>query len=367
MSDLVVSRARFQFDLQLFAGEKTEQATPRRRQEARRRGQVFRSVELTSALLLLAGLIGARYLGPRIYGELAGAFREFLTAFPARDLTPGDVRALGNQVTLILARTAGPLIGGAAAVGLMANVAQVGFLLTAEPLAFRLDRLDPAQGLARMFSKRALVELGKALVKVAAVGYVTYLAIRSEYTKLPGLIDMELAEAARYTGDLVWRVGLRAGIVLLVLAGFDYLYQRWEYEQGLRMSREEVKQEFKETEGDPKVRGRMREKQRQISMRRMMAEVPKADVVITNPTHLAVAVAYRPGEMEAPRVVAKGQEYMAERIKEVAREHGVTIMENVPLAQALYKSVEIGELIPPGLYQAVAEVLAFVYRLKGKV
>jgi flagellar biosynthetic protein FlhB len=245
------------------------------------------------------------------------------------------------------------------------NLAQVGFLFVAEPMAPNLDRIDPIAGLGRMFSARSVARLLMGLLKVVLVGIVVTLTIWAERSRLVGLLGHGFEEIVKYGTGMMLTVALRAVLVLLTLAILEYGYQRWQYERDLRMSKQEVREELKRFEGDPKIRERRRAIQRRLAMQRMMQRVPKATVVITNPTHLAVAIEYRKDEMEAPVVVAKGAEHLAQRIREIALDHGVPVIERRDLARALYKAVEVGQTIPVELYQAVAEVLAYVYRLKG--
>lgn len=353
-------------DLQLFAGEKTEQATPRRRQEARKKGQVLRSQEITSALVLLLTCLALRNLLPYMFGHLQAYTGQMLSATPVGGLTVSGVYPILLEGTLLLARVALPVMAVAMLAGLMANYLQVGFLLTTETIQVRLDRLNPIEGFKRIFSKRAFFELFKSLWKVGVVGYLVFAIIRDNMSVFPQMIDMDILSAAVLVGDLTYTIAWRSGLLLLVLAGFDFLYQWYEFEQSVKMSKQEIKQEYKEIEGDPQIKAKIKERQRLMAQRRMMQEVPKADVVITNPTRLAVALKYDVDKMAAPVVVAKGQDILAARIKEVAREHDVAVVENRPLAQTLYRTVEIGQSVPRELYRAVAEILAFVYRLKKK-
>ncbi len=352
-------------DLQLFADEKTEPATPRRREEARKKGQVLKSVEVVSALVLLACFMALNALGP----FLLSIFRETLSISLELGRQP-ELSAHGYSHFLWLvgqyAKGALPLMAVALVVGVAANLAQVGFTLSSEPLQPNFGRLNPIQGFGRIFSKRAIFEMLKSLAKLGLVGWVVYRAIRDELARLPQLLGMEIGQIVSFIAQLVLTIGLRAGLVLLIVAAVDFFYQWRDYEKNLRMSKQEIKEEYKQTEGNPQIKSKIREKQRQMSLRRMMQEVPKADVIITNPTHFAVALAYREKEMSAPQVVAKGQDYMAQRIKALALESRVTIVENKPLARSLYQAAEVGDSVPQELYQAVAEVLAFVYRLKRK-
>ncbi|BDG59369.1 flagellar biosynthesis protein FlhB [Caldinitratiruptor microaerophilus] len=355
--------------LQFFAQERTEPASPRRIQRARQRGQVARSPEVAAALTLLTAYLALRFWGPSAWGVLLSLAREGWGGAwgMVPELGEGDALHLGLRVLAVTALAAGPLVVAAGLTGLLANLAQVGFVLTGAPLAPDLGRLNPLQGLQRLFSRRALVDLVRALVKVVIVGIVAYRTVKGRLADLPGLADVPPEGVLAAVAGMAGTVVLRVGLAWLVAAAVDYVYQRWEYQMSLRMTRQEVKEELRETEGAPEVRQRIRRRQREIARRRMMAEVPRADVVITNPTHYAVALRYDAAEMDAPQVVAKGQGLVARRIREVAVAADVPVVENPPLARSLYEAVEIGESIPPELYQAVAEVLAFVYRLKGRV
>lgn len=354
-------------DLQLFAQDKTEPATPKRRREARQKGQVARTNELGTAITLLI-------LFPVVYamltyaiGELA-AFARFIFGEPmqVRVWTTSAVEELFVRVLIQAARIVGPVMLIAMAIGVTVQVAQVGFLVTGEPLKPKLERLNPINGFKRMFSKRGLVELLKALLKTGIVGLVCYNVIRGTFPLFQQLVLLEPRESFTVVAGVARRIGVNAGALLLALAIADYGFQWYEHNRSLRMSKQELKEEYRQSEGDPMLRSRMRQRQREIAMRRMMHDVAKADVIITNPTHIAVALQYDPERMDVPIVLAKGAGRVAERIKEIAREHQITIVENPPLARALYDTVSLGEGIPAELYQAVAEVLAFVWRLRGR-
>ncbi|NPV28222.1 MAG: flagellar biosynthesis protein FlhB [Firmicutes bacterium] len=351
-------------DLQLFAEERTEKATPRRREEARRRGQVIRSIEINSAVILLCTFLFLKIFGPWLGAQVANFAKTVLTDLIAREWGTKTVYLILFFSAVAFFQISLPVMGIALGAGLASNLLQVGFLFTPSPLAPRLDRINPFEGLRRIFSRRALLELVKSGAKVVVVGYLAYSTIKANFSLFPRLLDMSVPEAVSSLGELSTAIILRIGLLLLVLAIFDYAFQYWEHEKSLRMTKQELKEEFRQYEGDPRVRARIRQRQRQISYRRMMQQVPKADVVITNPTHYAVALQYIPEQMAAPLVLAKGVDELALRIKAIAREHGITIFEDPPLAQTLYKTVEVGDLIPPELYEAVAQVLAFVYRLR---
>ncbi len=352
-------------DLQLFAGEKTEPATPRRRQEVRRRGQVAVSRELTSALILLAGVLAvATFSRPAL--EQIGSLIEyaFTEPFFAVDLTPAQLWEIVPITLGAYLKTAAPIILIIMLTGALTQMVQVGLVFSGEPLLPKMERISPVEGLRRIFSRQSFVEFAKAILKIILIGFAAFDILRKSWTKFPEFITLPPLQSARIIGDLARNMGLRVGLLLLCLALLDYLYQRWQFEQNIMMSIQEVRDEYKEMEGDPAIRAKIRQMQRQMASRRMMQRIPEADVVITNPVHLAVALKYIPDKMNAPEVVAKGAGPLAERIKAIAKEHDIHIVENAPLAQGLYAAAEVGEEIPAALYQAVAEVLALVFRLR---
>lgn len=359
--------AKKSLNLQLFAGEeKTEPATPHRRQEARRKGQVFHSLEFNAAAALLATGAAVFLLLPLWSGQLQVLTQEAFL------LAPQDWDAAGiyHLMVYFLARFALmvlPLLAVALATALLAGYLQVGFVFSLEPVALRFDRLNPLTGLQRLISRRSLALLVRNLLKLLLVGWVVTRCLMGEYALFPQLPLMGIRGFLGFLKGLTFRLWWQSGLAVLALAFGDYAYQKWEYEQSLRMSRQEIREEFKQTEGSPEVRARVRERQRQLARARMLHRVHEADVVITNPTHYAVALKYDSTRMAAPEVIAKGAGLIAERIKAIARQHNVSIVENKPLAQALYRSVEIGESIPAAFYRAVAEVLAYVYRQKGLI
>lgn len=360
---------RLKVDLQFFAeGDKTEKATPKKRQDARKKGQVLQSRDITTAMVLILIFIGLRVFGEFIYSEITAFTKKIFVEYTTiEDLFNFNMlsRLFVETVTVIL-KTCAPILAIAVIAGLIGNYAQVGFLFTTETLRMKFDRINPLSGLKRIFSMRAVVELVKSILKISVIGYVAYSYLNNEVVNVLSLMDMTPIGIAVYIGTTSINVAIRICIVLLLLGILDYGYQWWEFEKNLKMTKQEVKEEYKQTEGNPEIKAKIKQKQRQISMRRMMAEVPKADVVITNPTHFAVAVKYDASVSAAPVVIAKGQDFIALRIKEAAKENKVEIVENKPLARTLYETVDIGEAVPPDLYQAVAEVLAFVYSLKGK-
>lgn len=363
-------RQPYKLNLQLFADDsKTEQATPRRKEEARKKGQILKSPEISSAIVLAIAFLSFKVFGGYIYDNLAQYTKTvFESDFVNKDIATGaTLYTFFINTLILLAKVLAPIMGTILAAGLAVNYAQVGFVFTTETISFNIERIiNPVNGLKRMFSARSAADLVKALVKIVIVGVVVYQYIQGQIGNILNLMDMEIISILSYFGTLAFNVGIRISITFVILGLFDYLFQWWQYERDLRMSRQEVKDEYKETEGNPQVKSKIKEKQRAISMRRMMQEIPKADVVITNPTHFAVAIKYDTAVNAAPIVIAKGQDFIAQRIKEIARENKVEIVENKPLARTLFSTVEIGEAIPQDLYQAVAEVLAFVFSLKGK-
>ncbi len=352
-------------DLQLFAEEKTEEATPHRLQEVRHKGQVARSNDLSAALVLMAAIVYLYWRRDAFYRSMADLISRMLQDGWRQQLDSGNLMALFVDLAYKIGLLLAPLLLLAAAVGLAANFAQAGFIFSLEPIRPRLENLDPVKGWQRFFSRRALVELLKSLAKVIMVGLVVWILVKGELSRLLLTVDMGLPSTLNLAGSLLFRIGLGVTAVFLALAAADYVFQRREFQRNLRMSKQEVKEEMKQMEGDPLVRSRLREKQRQLARHRMMHAVPEATVVITNPTHVAVALRYREKE-PAPRVVAKGAGSIAERIKEVARRHKVPIVENPPLVRALYRQVELDQEIPVALYQAVAEILARIYRVRGR-
>lgn len=357
----------WKINLQLFSDEKTEEATPRKRQESRNKGQVAKSPEIPSALVMLVSFLSLKFIGPLLYRQMLDFMHSSLSNIVTGDITISFLQNLVITLIIFLAQACLPLMLIIMLVGVVANVGQVGFLLTGETLIPKLDKLDPIKGLQRIFSKRALVDLVKSLFKVTVVTYMSYEIIREHINELILLMRMTPSKIIETVASLTVDLGIRISFVLLLIAFADYGYQRWEYEQGLKMTKQEVKEEHKMIEGNPQIKGKIREKQRQMAMRRMMQNIPQADVVITNPTHFAVALKYDVKKATAPYVIAKGEGHIALRIKEIAKENKVSIVENKPLAQALYKSADINQEIPPELYQAVAEVLAFIFKLKRKI
>lgn len=348
------------------AQDKTEKPTPRRRHKSREQGQVAKSQELNSVAVLLAGLGSLWLLGGYIYNNITSLMRHVWSTAGHTHLSFTKIHSMGVDVLAHFLKTVGPVWICVFVAAILINVAQVGFLMAPKRLMPDLKKISPLNGFKRWFSLRTLVEAFKNVGKLLVVATVAYLTVKAEWPNLPKLAGMETAGIMLYIVSVCFDIFLRSVLAMTVLAVLDWAYQKWEFEKNLKMSKQEVKDEYKQTEGDPRVRARIRSVQREQAKKRMMAGVPEADVVITNPVHLALALAYRMGDMEAPEVVAKGASRVAEKIKEIARQHGIPIIEDKPLAQALYKAVEVGQSIPPELFEATATVLAHVYRLKNK-
>jgi flagellar biosynthetic protein FlhB len=346
--------------------DKTEPATPKKRADARKKGQVAVSREIPSVFILFLTMGVFFFLGGQMFNNLSILMRDALQNNITLELHQLSATRMLSTILGKLFWVLFPLMTAILLAGIAANLSQFGILFTGKTLIPRLSKLNPLRGMKRLFSLRSLVEVAKALLKVLIIGLVAYLTLRRHVAILPDLMRMEVIDILTFTGRVSLEICLYTCLALIVLAGLDYAFQRWQYENDLKMTKQEVKEEWKQREGDPIVKARIRRVQLEMAQRRMMAEVPTADVVITNPTQLAVALKFDTEKMDAPQVVAKGAGYVAARIREIAEASGVPVLEQKPLAQALFKSVELGEIIPMTLYRAVAEVLAYVYRLKGR-
>jgi len=343
---------------------KTEKPTPHRIKEARERGQVARSVEINSVVVLMAGLMSIRYAGPYMVDSLRDItvffYQNLNTSLGTENIYSYGIFLMGRTF-LILA----PVLGVILLVGLLANYLQVGVLFSLKPLTPKISNINPTTGFQRLFSRRSLVEFVKSILKLLIIGWIAFAGVRGALPQLVPAMDMQGTEALGLVGSLALTIINKIIFVLMALAILDYLYQKWDYEDNLRMSKQEIRDEFRQAEGDPMIKARIRQIQREMARRRMFDAVPRADVVITNPTHVAVALEYKDG-MQAPIVLAKGERIVAERIKEMAIKSRIPIVQNPPLARALLKSCPVGAPISPDLFEAVAEVLAFVYRLNKR-
>lgn len=345
-------------------GDRTERATPKRREEARRRGEVARSQEIGATLVLLTGvsllLLSGGHLA-RVLGRNAAYL--FGQAHVLRPDDPGGLRVLLTGNLEVMASALAPVLLAIMLAGLGASLAQVGFHVSSEALAFKLEKINPLNGLKRMFGKRSAFELLKTLLKVGLVVLLAWVTVEGDLTRILSLTALPLPAAVAVGKSSFAELMFKLLALLAALAVADWAFQRWQHEENLKMTRGEVKQEMRDIEGDPQVKARVRAIQYETARRRMLTDVPRADVVVTNPDHFAVALRYDRAE-GAPRVLAKGRNHVAQTIKDVARKHRVPVLENRPLARALYKQAKVGGFVPEGLYQAVAEVLAYVYRLR---
>jgi flagellar biosynthetic protein FlhB len=347
--------------------DKTERPTGKRKRETREKGRVAKSREVSTYFVLMAGLLTLSFAGSHMANEMAVLMKTTIAQVATVRIEPVDVPPLFLKSIITMAKVLAPLLVACVVAAMAGNLIQVGLLFSLEPLRPTFEKLDPVKGLKRLVSLRSMTELIKFLAKLLLVGAVVYTAVRKEIPWILPLGDQSVLGIGSYICKTIFRIMLKTSWVLLALAILDYAYQRWEHEKGLKMTKQEVKEEHKQAEGDPIVKSRIRRVQREWARRRMMEAVPQADVVITNPVELAIAIAYRNETMDAPEVLAKGAALVAERIRQIARSHGIPIVENKPLARALFRQVEIGQQIPGVLYKAVAEVLAYVYRLKNRI
>ena len=346
------------------SGEKTEKATPRKRRETREKGEVAKSRELPSVAVLLASLLGLVFFGSFMLQHLQLLMKDAFTMPNPAEM--GDVDRLvayGKSVIVDFFLIVAPMLAAVFVVAICSNVAQVGLLLSTELIKPKLSKLDPVKGLGRLFSKQAAAELFKTLLKLIIVAGIVYASIVGKIEELPNLGNLDVSGVFQYLSTVVFSIFMNCTLALLPLVLLDWAFQKWQFEERIKMSKQEVKEEHKRSEGDPQIKARIKGLQMEMARKRMMQAVPDADVVITNPTHLAVALSYRKDAMSAPRVIAKGADLIARRIKALAAENNVPIVENRPLARDLYTMVDIDQEIPPALYHAVAEVMAYIYRL----
>ncbi len=344
-----------------MAGERTEKATPKKRNEARKKGQVARSPEVNSTTVLLATTGALAITGPMMFGGMRELLSETLTRVAAPGITPETIGGLGTHFAMATGVILAPVLAAAAVAGLVANVIQNKPGLTLGAIKPDFKKVSPFSGLKRLVGPQAFMELAKSLLKVATVSVVAVLVLWPEIDRLARLSDLPPAAIAGYTGGLMIKLAFFILAVLVPLAIGDVIFQRWQHERSLKMSKQDVKEEARQQDVAPEIKGAIRRRAAQMSRQRMLAQVPSADVIITNPTHFAVALRYGQDVM-APKVLAKGQDLIALRIREIAAEHDIAIVENAPLARSLYAEVEVDQEIPASYFAAVAEVLAFVYR-----
>lgn len=355
-----------EFNLQLFSEEKTEQPSAKKKSDSRKKGQVVQSKDLSSTFAFVAVFFSITLLSDFLISEIFGFTNKSISLFTETDslFENGDINVFLIEIIWMILKLSLPTLLIAMAIGVLMSYLQVGFLFTIEPVQPKFSKINPLKGAKNMFSMQALVELVKSLLKASLILYVSYGYVKDRLIELLLTIDIEIGQMVVLMWEMVIGVVLRSGLILLVIAIFDYGFKKWKNNKDLMMTKQEVKDEYKQSEGDPLLKSKIKEKQRAMAMSRMMQDVPTADVIITNPTHFAIAIKYDVKLGDAPRVVAKGKDLIAQNIKRIATEAKVPIVENKPLAQTLYKTTEIGQFIPVDLYEAVAEVLAYVYTLK---
>ncbi|SFG00772.1 flagellar biosynthetic protein FlhB [Lachnospiraceae bacterium C7] len=376
MTNMGEKRQLLRYNLQFFAddgGEKTEPATTKKLDDARKEGKVAKSRELTSAFDLIVvflvikifvGYIGEHFLN--IFYSIYGKIGDFVKVNEG-DVSVKAVMGLFMDVNIQMAYIAIPFFIFGFSITALINIVQVGWKVTPKTAKPKLSKINPLSGFKRIISKDSIFELIKSIFKIGLIFIIAYTSINKEKNKIFLLYDIELKQAIALVGGIVIDTGLKISICYMIVGVADFIFQKVKFNKDMRMTKQEVKDEYKNTEGDPQIKGRQRRVMQEASQKRMMQSVPKADVVITNPTHFAVALSYDSESGKAPIVVAKGEDYLAKKIKEIARENSVEIVENKPLARTLYANVEIGEEIPPELYQAVAEILAMVYHKQENV
>ena len=366
------------YELQLFAkdgpgGEKTENATPKKLRDARKEGQVAKSKELGLGigllvmflmLKLMVGMLGTQFMDSftLVYNQIPD-----FTSLVAGNISVWDYMILFREIMIQVLLMMLPFMGVALVAGIIIEVYQVKWAPTTKPLKPKFSKMNPINGFKKFFSLNALIELLKAVLKITLIIWVAYSTLKKEWDNLFILYEMPIEQAIALMGDIVIGLGIKISLIYLIIAFADLFYQKWKFKEDMKMTKQEVKDEYKQAEGEPKIKGKIRQRMMQASQRRMMQDLPKADVVITNPTHFAVAIKYDADLYDAPYVVAKGSDHLAAKIKEVAKENKVEIVENKPLARMLYYNVELGSVIPPELYRAVADILAMVYKMQGKI
>ncbi len=347
--------------------EKTEKATPKKRSDQRKEGNIFQSKEVIIAFSLIVTFFSFRLLYSVIKKALTGSMKAFFELIGTqKTLEISDTKQYFIEGCISFAKAAMPLLLIAGVAAIIATVAQTRGLVSFKAIKPKFNRMNPLNGLKNMVSLKGFIELLKSVLKIILLFYIIYSSVRSEINVLPKMFDMSIDEATAAIGKTLWGIIYKVTIAYAFVAGFDYLYQRWSYEKNLRMTKQEIKEEYKMTEGDPKVKGQIKQKQQAMSRRRMIQAVPEADVIIRNPTHLAIALKYDSKKSSAPVVIAKGADSRALKIVEIAEQHNIVIMENKPLARALYAEVDLDREIPAEFYNPVAEVLAYVYSLKEK-
>lgn len=348
-----------------LASEKSEKATPKRRSDERKKGNIFQSKDAISVVVLLASFYALQFYFPSILSSLNRLINmSFDQIVLYKTLSVENIQLIYTQVTIVFMIITLPILFVSLGSNILIVGAQTRFIFTMSQIKFKFERIDLIKGFQKLFSLRSIFELLKSMIKIAVLSLIVYTTIEPKMNQLIGLFDMEFVQALKFLGSMTMSIVSSVGMFFVFLALADYAYQWYEYEKNIRMSKQDIKEEYRQMEGDPQVKGKIKERQRMMSQRRMMQNVPKADVIIRNPTHYAIAIQYEMGKQRAPIILAKGMDNVALKIIEVASKHDIPSIENKPLARGLYEAVEINQEIPETYYHAVAEVLAFVYQLK---
>lgn len=345
---------------------KTEDATPKRRSEARQKGQILKSKEVNTAILILMSAYALNWTGPHIYKTIFKYLQATFYEIPwfIQDFKPWDIFQFGVKSVLIIFLMISPILAIIFITAFLVEVIQVGILITGKPLKAQLERIHPIKGFKRIFSMKSIVELLKSIVKTLIIGWVVFTTIRDYMPMIIYSLKNPIANAMIMSGELIITIAKKVAAAMIAVAFIDYFYQRWEFEKSMRMSKQEVKDEYKQSEGDPHIKGKQKQKMRQMSMGQVRQAVPDASAVVSNPTHYAIGIRYEEG-MDAPKIVAKGRDELAIYIKEVAKEHDIPIFEDPPLARGLYSSCELGDFIHPDFYVAIAKIIAHIMKQKG--
>jgi len=346
--------------------EKTEQPTEKRLEDAKKKGQIAQSKELSTCLIIL-------FVSIFLYFSMSQGFNEMFKVYTSYvknvnfDMNMSNIQEIFSFGLFKWLKIVLPVFGLVFAISIFGNVVQTGFVLSAEAISLKFEKLNPLEGIKKLFSKRSAVEVLKSILKISIVVYIAYTIIIKELPFMLSLSSQDVKSIVEYCGKTIFFLALKISIIMLFVAGLDFFYQKWQHKKDLMMTLQEIKEESKEREGNPQIKSRIRSLQREMSRRRMIEDVKKADVIVTNPTTFAIALSYKIGEMPAPMVMAKGAGFVSDKIKEVARKHGIPLIENKPLARGLYYSVKIGAYIPEQFYIVVAELLAEVYKKKSTV
>lgn len=346
--------------------ERTEEATQQRRDDFRRRGQIAQTRELAPVLSLLGFALAFALMGSFFMQQMMGSYKSVYDYITPGELSKDSLFAMLTHLGVSTFFVLGPIFLLCFIFSMASSVLQVGFLVSEDAISPNFEKINPLEGFKRLFSWRSLIEGAKSLLKLAVISFAAYKVLAGTIDVIPKLVYLAPGEILTFSGQKIFDIMIGVGVILMLIAISDYFIQRYQLEEQMKMTKQEIRDEMKTREGDPLIKARIRKIQKEVSQRRMMADVPKADVIITNPTHIAIALKYAPEKYAAPILLAKGQDHVATRIREMATEHNIPIVENKPLARTMFKTVEVGQVIPRELFAAVAEILAYVFRMKRK-